>query len=438
MAALTSAQSTLYFATEGKKANPLSPLDWLAQQAVPAAKTAVAPVTTVKTTAPATTVDQTAIKAKIQDVTSQISDLQAKETALSKYGLSNAQQLAKDASGNYVPKVDTTSEPVTAKKTAATKVTVPTVEPTEADTSRTDALIAALQKISGTSNTDAVSQLADIIAKAYTPTATETSLQGQVDETTKLIDNLESNLNSRINSVTAAGGEGLTSAQASRQYASEQAPLAKTLAEESAALSTARAGRTALQGQIPALTALAEYQSPQQQLAQILAQYQGEQDISESTKEQELAAEAQYKTTDTTSKAAATAADTSPKVYGSASTGYFTINDDGTLNWLATKKTPKTTTETTKPATTTYTKVIDALSNVRIPTSVASKTSVGSMTNTYLDKLVKNGVPADTAQGIWDEILNGTTLEEIRQYFRDKGVDPKVLDKFMMTLQGLM
>ncbi len=75
------------------------------------------------------------------------------------------------------------------------------------------------------------------------------------------------------------------------------------------------------------------------------------------------------------------------------------------------------------------------LYSVGIPyTAVTTK---GKLTNSQLTKLSQGGIPPTDAQEIMDEILAGKTLEDIRQWMKSLGVDPKVLDTFMMTLQGI-
>ncbi|KKL50709.1 hypothetical protein LCGC14_2302770, partial [marine sediment metagenome] len=74
------------------------------------------------------------------------------------------------------------------------------------------------------------------------------------------------------------------------------------------------------------------------------------------------------------------------------------------------------------------------LYNVGLPVNIA--TTKGELTKGSLDKLVNAGMPVDTAQGIYDAIIQGYTLEDVRQYLRENGVDPAILDIFMMTLQG--
>lgn len=70
-------------------------------------------------------------------------------------------------------------------------------------------------------------------------------------------------------------------------------------------------------------------------------------------------------------------------------------------------------------------------------TAVSDK---GKINDSVLTNLSEAGIPPDTAQGIMDEILKGTSLEELRQYFRSKGVEmingKPIMDIFMETIQG--
>jgi chromosome segregation ATPase len=89
------------------------------------------------------------------------------------------------------------------------------------------------------------------------------------------------------------------------------------------------------------------------------------------------------------------------------------------------------------PETGTTTKTADIyniLSSVGIPTSVSSAT--GKLNKSYYDKLVSAGIPYEVVNGIWQNIIAGNTLEEIRQGIKSQGGDPTILDKFMTTLQG--
>lgn len=77
------------------------------------------------------------------------------------------------------------------------------------------------------------------------------------------------------------------------------------------------------------------------------------------------------------------------------------------------------------------------LYSVGLPLTTA-KTD-GTLTSTALSKVTAAGVPPDIAQSIWEDIVSGFTLEEIRvnlaaEFGRDVGY--AYLDKFMQALQG--
>lgn len=90
---------------------------------------------------------------------------------------------------------------------------------------------------------------------------------------------------------------------------------------------------------------------------------------------------------------------------------------------------------TPTPTPTPTTDYRNTLYNVGLPVNIA--TTSGQLTKGNLDKLVNAGLPSETAQGIYDAIIQGYTLDEVRQYLRDNGVDPVILDTFMQTLQGI-
>lgn len=73
------------------------------------------------------------------------------------------------------------------------------------------------------------------------------------------------------------------------------------------------------------------------------------------------------------------------------------------------------------------------LYSVGLPFTIVS--NKGKITDSHLTKLAKSGIPPTDAQEIMDEIVSGKSLEEIRQWMKSLGVDPKVLDTFMQTLQ---
>lgn len=105
------------------------------------------------------------------------------------------------------------------------------------------------------------------------------------------------------------------------------------------------------------------------------------------------------------------------------------------LDWQTKQANLKAKTITPIPETITPEKINNTLYSVGIPlTAVSSK---GQITDSQLTKLQAGGIPPTDAQEIMDKILAPTELKDVRQWMRDLGVDPKVLDTFMMTLQGV-
>jgi len=300
----------------------------------------------------------------------------------------------------------------------------PTAQPDQND------FIKALQGISGSTSTDPMAQLASIYAKAYTPTQTETDLTSKVQKTTSMLDSLEHDLTVRM-----SGAGPMSSSFMNRELAVEQAPLAKELQQESQALGTAQGQRTSLAGAIPGLKSLAEYQTPQQQLATKLAEEQAEKlaglgSYADLNKPSVLPQGSDLVSSSGQLLAQGQPHTTQPKTVGSASTGFYTVNPDGTKGQMIVPPAPKTTNSGTDESS-----VASALYNVGIPAQVA--TTGGTLNKFYLDKLVNAGVPADLATALFNEILGGTSLEDIRQQLRSQGVDPALLDTYMMTLQGV-
>lgn len=76
----------------------------------------------------------------------------------------------------------------------------------------------------------------------------------------------------------------------------------------------------------------------------------------------------------------------------------------------------------------------DTLFSVGLPYTIVS--NKGKLTDSHLNKLQKVGIPPQDAQEIMNEILSGKSLDEIREWMRSLGVDPKILDDFMTALQG--
>jgi hypothetical protein len=393
------------------------------------AGTVTAPVIPPIVTTPATVSPAATTQQQIATVQSQITDLQKQSEALVKYGLSDTNQLTKDASGNYVPKQTTTAPPVTqtpqAQVTAiqtqltdlqaqqkalsdygltdtnqltkdaygnyvpktyagtttgiGTTTELGTTAGTTTDVSATLKAIQDMLGVSGT--TDYQSQIADLLTKMQTqeteyisalkaqPTAEETyakyrellglpaqeaeyttakkgvlQTQQLISDTENLINKLESDINTRIGGMT---GVAVTEAQRRRLQAVEQKPLAEQLAQYTQQLGkqTTAAGLeqedvTTLQSQLqtmlglagqtqeqqlaaakeplsftesllPAIESLAQYQSPQQKLAQTIA----------SEQIQKLLGLGGYATTPTTTT-------TKPQILGSSEMGYYSYNPD--------------------------------------------------------------------------------------------------------------
>jgi len=258
-----------------------------------------------------------------------------------------------------------------------------------------------------------------------------TATNVQIEKTQNLLDELENNINARIS------GKMITEPIRQRQLAVEQRPLQEQLAAlgrtagvqqagvssardqlsqmlqlagqgQAQQLAAAKAPMEMTQGLLPTLTSLAQYQSPQEQLAQQIAQQQA-------LKEAGLGQYYQEPTTP------ATTSDIKEYEYAK-SQGYTGTFEE----WKTGGGTPTGMT---------YDEITAALYAVGLPSSTS--TTKGEMTKGNQDKLVAAGIPLATALGIWNAILSGSTLEDIRQYFRANGVDPKILDTFMQTLQGV-
>jgi hypothetical protein len=332
----------------------------IASQVPSATKTAATPtVATVPKTTAAASPNLDAISAQVQKIASQIPSL--------------------TASVNQVAPAKTYSPPATPATTTAPPAATPAPASTDYQ--------AALQKITGSSSADPQTALANYIATmtqqaAALPqtyqnllgstglTAATTALGDTNQEITKtqaLIDNLESNINSRIQSVSAAGGGPVTEAQRERELATEQKPLTQQLQTEQQTASTQQAGVNTAQtllGQqwanaqlplqteqslLPAVTSLAEYQSPQDILKGQIALEQAKSQIIPAGAEQVqggvVTALGQPKVTNIPAGGTAvtpagtvatgqpkTSAAAKPKIIGGQTTGFYSVNADGTIN----------------------------------------------------------------------------------------------------------
>lgn len=80
-----------------------------------------------------------------------------------------------------------------------------------------------------------------------------------------------------------------------------------------------------------------------------------------------------------------------------------------------------------------YSTVARRLAAQGIPT--ATSTTEGKLQQNYINKLNDVGIGPQSAQSIWNMIITGWTLNEIRDEIRNSGNDPAALDKFMEVLQ---
>jgi len=73
------------------------------------------------------------------------------------------------------------------------------------------------------------------------------------------------------------------------------------------------------------------------------------------------------------------------------------------------------------------------LFNVGIPTAVS--TSAGALNKSYYDAAIAAKLTPDIVNGLWSDIIEGFSFEEIRQTLREQKIDPAVLDTFVQILQ---
>ena len=256
--------------------------------------------------------------------------------------------------------------------------------------------------------------------------ATAQVLRTRVDETNKMLDDLEANINERVK------GLGAGESWRQRMVAYERAPLTKQLGELGRAyapavseVQTSRQKFAELMGESQQAYAYGEEKTPQQQLAEKIAEQQALERIKPPSYTQVSPGETLYDQKTGKVIYTAPAKPTEPK-YQEVQGGLYDITNQ---KWIIQ---PKTTPQTN-------TQINQKLFNVGLsPTAVSN---VGKITDSNLGKLGLAGIPPDTAQGIMDEILKGTTLEELRQYFRSKGIEmingKPIMDVFMQTIQGV-
>ncbi len=513
MATLTQAQIQQYYATEGKKANPLSPTAWLAAQTAPAASTT--PIVS-NPTLPQTNLD--AISAQIKTIQDQ------------------ANQIAMQVpTATGVPKTPTVTPPVAPKTPATlpvqTETPVTKANPDDAYAKLTETLDKLttvheesqaeqqklLNNLSTKTSSDTLKAIQDMQASS------SESLQAYIDEQNALIDEIknqpsavealktfreqqglpqiEAQLATIDQTIVTTEGllnnieadvrkrtEGLpvSEAAARRLTAMEQAPISKQLTEQLSARQKIAAGLEAKQNTVN------EFMTAQQQdlaskkelinakLGVSEKKYEATTSLAEKAytmfsdlqdklntidlKQLDLnASDEEYKTkllelgfTAYQQLRAEQTAGTNrgedfqnelvkmklQSELNKADNAYSTTVEqkaDGTFVAISVdKNTGKATVQdlgVVGKGGGNYGNVASALYKVGLPTNIASST--GEMNKSYLDKLTSKGIPADTATGIYDAIISGSTLEEIRQYFRQNGIDPVILDTFMTTLQGI-
>jgi len=267
----------------------------------------------------------------------------------------------------------------------------------------------------------------------------QSNLQGltqQIADVETMLDKLEGDINADVQ------GKLVTEGQRRRILASEQKPLTEQLADLYRSQGVAQSGLEGSRQQLSDLIAMAgqdaekaqelaklnldqttanlpllkeayTYESPQDKLAQMIAQEQ-------SLKEQGLGSYYQ----DQWSEPYMLGGD---YVQKNLKTGQIRtavnvpVSGGGTGGGTPTPIQDKT-------------DYRDVLYSVGLPVNIS--TTSGEISKGSLDKLVNAGIPVTTAQGIYDTIIQGHSLEEIRQYLRDNGADPVILDIFMQTLQG--
>ena len=225
--------------------------------------------------------------------------------------------------------------------------------------------------------------------------AQQAGLMSQINKTEQTLNDLEKNITSRITEL----GEGMSEAQRARQYAIEKKEPMEKYTELVKAYNQGEAGLSSARTQ---LADLMKYAQSDQEKAAALAGMP----LEYSQKMlPEMLKMAEY---------------TSPS------------------EKLAQKISETKALEEIKPATKTTTttkKINDTLYSVGLPLNVVS--TKGIITNSQLTNLQKGNIDPTSAQEIMDYILSGKTLEDTRQWMKANGVDPKVLDTFMQTLQGV-
>jgi hypothetical protein len=238
---------------------------------IPIGNTVIPPVQT-GTPLPVATATPTPITTQtlgnIVEPATDISDLQAQYNAMLQHGVDDTNDLVKTSNG-YIPK-SVTVPPAPAPQAVSSSIQNTLGASANMPVSSKDQFVQMLQGLAGNTDlTDPKSLLASLYTKAFTPSATETSLSGQVNKTTQMINDLETDLKARV-----SGAGPISASFFNREMAVEQAPLTRQLAEQSGALSEEQARRNVMASMIPGLVDVAEYQTPQEKLANQIAQEQ--------------------------------------------------------------------------------------------------------------------------------------------------------------------
>ena len=296
-----------------------------------------------------------------------IANLQGQLAQAKAMGLGPNDEIQMDASGKVLPKPTTgTTQGVDAS--GATLGNAPNQVATNwankigaTSTTGTDPVLQAMQSMTGTSGDDYRSQFMAMAQKAYTPSAAEnaasqqaTTANEEVRKTTAMLDSLEEDVKQSLAGVnegvtaggipftntTQAGAGPMTSTQQNLRVAAQQEPLARLLQAETGAAQSAQANLSNLQGQrtnlqqeLPVLQQIAEYQTPAEKAKASYAQYVAEQNYAAQLKEkQPVSLPAGAKLVDpATGKVLA---EGTSKIFGSPTSGYFQLNDDGTTSQL--------------------------------------------------------------------------------------------------------
>ena len=250
---------------------------------------------------------------------------------------------------------------------------------------------------------------------------TAKNLQTQIDTTNKLLDDLEMNINERVK------GLGAGESWRNRMLAYERQPLTRQLGELGQAyapvaggLATSRQKLSEMMGTAGKAFEYGQELSPQEKLAQKIAEQQALQAIKPPSYTQVSPGETLYDPK--TGKAIYTgpAKPTEPK-YQEVQGGLYDITNQ---KWIIQPK-----------ATMGKTDMTSYLAKQGIPLTVA--TSAGELTNTSLNKVVSAlGGNLELADTIWGEMKKNKSFEEIRQMMKEANLDISILDKFVQALQG--